>query len=372
VPRVTRATSRAASSRPTRLLLGALCLSAAACSSGGVTVSATPSSSGPVAPAAPPSSPGVDPAASTAVGTPSGSPGATGPGSTGPSATDPSATDPGAATATPPAPSPTGPPAELPRGGRTIFPDFDVVMYYGTAGGGALGVLGETTPERAAERLETAAAPFERASGRPVLPAFELITTVASSAAGRDGTYSSMLDGDSVQRYIDAARKKKMLVVLDFQPGRAEFLDQVKKYEKYLLQPEVGVALDPEWKLTATQRPLQQIGVSRAEPINAVSEYLAGLVAANDLPEKIFLVHQFKSYQLPDRKKIVDREGLATVLHVDGFGTQSEKFLTYDVLTKQSKQFVPGFKLFYDEDTDLLTPAEALKIKPRPQLFSYQ
>jgi len=341
-------TAASRTTRTTRLLVGALCLSAAACSSGG-TPTASPATTGAPAPVNPPAT-AVDPAASTATSAPSGSP-----------------------TAAPTAsPTPAEPAAELPRGGTTIFPDFDVVMYYGTAGGGALGVLGETTPERAAERLETAAAPFEKASGRPVLPAFELITTVASSAAGKDGSYSSMLDGDSVQRYIDAARKKKMLVVLDFQPGRAEFLDQVKKYEKYLVQPEVGVALDPEWKLKADERPLQQIGISRAEPINAVSEYLAGLVAENDLPEKIFLVHQFKSYQLPDRKKIVDREGLATVLHIDGFGTPSEKFNTYDVLTKQSKQFVPGFKLFYDEDTDLLTPAEALKIKPRPQLFSYQ
>ena len=40
-----------------------------------------------------------------------------------------------------------------------------------------------------------------------------------------------------------------MLLVLDFQPGATPFLNQVKAYEKFLLQPEVGVALDPEWKL---------------------------------------------------------------------------------------------------------------------------
>ena len=83
-------------------------------------------------------------------------------------------------------------------------------------------------------------------------------------------------------------------------------------------------------------------------------------------------MHQFKTYQLPDREDIVDREGLATVLHVDGFGTQREKFFTYDALASRDGQFVNGFKLFYDEDTDLLTPAEAMKIKPRPMLISYQ
>ena len=356
MPRVTPT----APPRPRRRPAAAPCLAvaalslAAACSSGGPSVTASSS-----APPAPVSTTTAPPAAPPATGVPvaTASPGA--PASPGVPASPGASPEPAAA-------------PELPRGGTSIFPEHTVVMYYGTSGGGALGVLGETTPERAAERLEKAAAPFAKPAGTPVLPAFELITTVASSSAGKDGTYSSELDGPAVQRYIDVARKHKMLVVLDFQPGRAEFLDQVKKYEKYLLQPEVGVALDPEWKLTAKQRPLQQIGTSRAAPINAVSEYLSGLVAENDLPEKVFLVHQFKSYQLPDRKQILDREGLATVLHVDGFGSQEAKFQTYDVLHSRSKQFVNGFKLFYDEDTDLLTPAEAMAIKPRPMLISYQ
>jgi hypothetical protein len=253
-----------------------------------------------------------------------------------------------------------------------VFAHDVVVMYYGTAGSGALGVLGETSPEVAARRLETAAAPFGPASGRRVLPAFELITTVAAARPGPDGTYSTMLPPDQVQRYLVAARRAHQLLVLDFQPGRAEFLDQVKAYERFLLQPEVGVALDPEWKLTATQTPLRQIGVSAAAPINAVSSYLANLTLKHRLPEKIFLVHQFKTYQLPDRAKIVDRPGLATVLHIDGFGSQLAKKKTYGLLASRDGQFVNGFKLFYDEDTNLMSPAQAMALVPRPQLISYQ
>ena len=334
-----------------RLLLGlALALSAAACSATG-----TPSAS--LTPA------GTTPAPSAATAAPSGTSSAPAPPSASASAS--------ASASVSASPTPDAPP-ELPRGGTSIFPDHTVVMYYGTAGTGALGVLGETSPQEAAERLEEAAAPFGKAAGTKVLPAFELITTVASSSAGKDGDYSDMLDGDAVQEYIDAARENDMLVVLDFQPGRAEFLDQVKQYEEYLVQPEVGVALDPEWKLKADQVPLEQIGVSRAAPINEVSQYLSDLVVDNGLPEKIFLVHQFKTYMLPDREKIVDREGLATVLHVDGFGSQEAKFQTYDILASRDGQFVNALKLFYDEDVDLLTPAEAMKIKPRPMLISYQ
>ena len=274
-----------------------------------------------------------------------------------------------------PSPSASATPArvsELPRGGTTVFPDNLVVMHYGTAGTGALGVLGDGTPEQAADRLEKAAAPFAAASGRPVLPAFELITTVASSKPGKDGRYSSMLAPSQVQHYLDVARAHRMLVVLDFQPGRAEFLEQVQQYEQFLLQPDVGVALDPEWKLTPAQRPLKQIGTSAAAPINAVSAYVSQLVATHHLPEKIFMVHQFKSYQLPDRALIADAPGLATVLHVDGFGTEPDKLQTYGVLASRTSQFVNGFKLFYKADIGLMTPAQAMALQPRPELISYQ
>ena len=292
-----------------------------------------------------------------------------------PAGSAPSGSAPAGSRAPSPSPSasPTPPPVpQLPRGGTSIFPDRVVVMHYGTAGSGVLGVLGDGTPEQAADRLEKAAAPFAAASGKPVLPAFELITTVASSKPGRDGQYSTGLAPEVVQRYLDVARAHQMLLVLDFQPGRADFLDQVRRYETFLLQPDVGVALDPEWKLTPSQRPLKQVGTSTAAPINAVSSYLSGLVTTHRLPEKVFMVHQFQLRQLPDRTAIADEPGLATVLHVDGFGTQSEKLATYGALASRTPQFVNGFKLFYKADTGLMTPAQAMALVPQPELISYQ
>ena len=277
-----------------------------------------------------------------------------------------------------PSPSPTVKPVPyLPRGGHRIFPDHMVVMHYGTANTGVLGVLGETTPAEAARRLEERAAAWAKASGRPVLPAFELITSVAQRAPGRDGRYSVGLPHADVQRYVDAARAAKMLVVLDFQPGSARVLDQVKHYEKFLLMPEVGVALDPEWVLKPGQKPGRQIGSLDAATINEVSAYLSNLVSTHRLPEKVFLVHQFKSYMLPDREKIVDRFGLATVFHVDGFGPRHSKRETYDLLSSKDGlipggRVVNGYKLFIDEDVPLQDPAEVMAITPRPELVSYQ
>jgi len=274
-------------------------------------------------------------------------------------------------------PSPPAPLRQLPRGGRAIFPRHMVVMAYGTANAPVLGVLGEVPPQQAARRLEAGSVQWAKASGRPVLPAFELITTVAQRSPGRDGRYSAGLSHADVQRYLTAARAAKMLLVLDFQPGRANVLDQVKHYEKFLLQPEVGVAIDPEWVLKPGQRPGRQIGSLDATTINAVSSYLANLTIKNRLPEKIFMVHQFKTYMLPDRQRIVDRPGLALVFHVDGFGPRHSKRQTYGLLSSKTG-VVPGgrvhngFKLFFDEDVNLMSAKDVMAIRPRPELVSYQ
>src|SRR5262245_2221662 len=50
---------------------------------------------------------------------------------------------------------------ELPGGGKRVFGHRRfLVAYYGTAGTGVLGVLGETTPDRMHRRLMRAAEPF--------------------------------------------------------------------------------------------------------------------------------------------------------------------------------------------------------------------
>ncbi len=272
----------------------------------------------------------------------------------------------------PPAPPPTPPPPpQLPRGGRRLLPDYRLIAYYGAAGGGGLGVLGEGTPDQAAAALTKQAnayAPF----GRRIQPVMELITTVAQASPGPDGTYSTASDPATVQRYLDAARRHKMLLILDFQPGRGQFLPQVKRYERFISQPDVGVALDPEWRMKPNQVPATVIGSATAAEINSVSAYVQGLAKANRLPEKAFVIHQFTLPMLPDRQRIVARYGLATIFHADGFGSQQLKKGVYRQLALPRPPFRIGFKLFFDEDTDTMTPAEAMALRPQPDLITYQ
>ncbi len=264
----------------------------------------------------------------------------------------------------------TTPPRELPGGGRELFPARRVVAYYGNATTAALGVLGETSPDEAAARVRLAAAPFAQ-PGRPVLGAFELIVSVAQASPGRDGDYSEPTDPALIQAWLDAARENDMLLLLDVQPGRTSFVDEVKRYERFLREPDVGLALDAEWRMGPNEVPGQQIGQVSAAEVNEVSGWLALISASENLPEKLFVLHQFTLGMIPDRGAVLDRPELATVIHVDGFGSQEDKLEKYGILHAKAP-FANGFKLFYDEDIDMLSPAQVLALEPTPDLITYQ
>ena len=257
-----------------------------------------------------------------------------------------------------------------PLGGTTIFPRYQLVAYYGTAHTGALGVLGEGTIPRMTQRLRDAARPY-RASGKPVQIVYELIASVADAHPGRDGNYSHYIPREYGQQFLHAARRNKALLVLDLQPGRQSFLTQARHFRWALREPFVGLALDPEWRMGPAQVPAQQIGHVGAAEINHTSRVVADVVRNNHLPQKIFMVHQFRREMVVNIQNVRGRRGLAMVQHVDGFGTRSQKLATYHRVA-EPRQFRMGFKLFYDEDTRMFRPREALAIRPRISFVSYQ
>ena len=318
---------------------------------------------------------------------------------------------------------------QLPDGGRVIFPEKRVVGFYGAPQDEALGALGIGTPAEAARRLAKQARPYER-GGRPVLPAFELIATIASSTEGEDGQYRTRLGRGVVREYLEEARKVGALLIIDIQPGRSDFMTEAKVYEKFLREPDVSLALDPEWHIGESEVPGQTIGSVTAEEVNEVGAYLSDIVQAGDLPQKLLVVHQFTEGMIENRERLVDHAGIALTLNVDGFGTQAQKLSKYDEFTggdsssrasareagvaepegapgsalegppaskrppgavepapqprseesggdsgdggKPSAQVHHGFKLFYEEDTDLLSPKDVLELRPQPELVVYE
>jgi hypothetical protein len=135
--------------------------------------------------------------------------------------------------------------ARLPGGGQLLFPGRMLVALYGHPGSGALGVLGEQGVQASIDRARKHAEAYESLVDVPVVPAFEIIATVASSAPGADGDYSSESDPDELRPWVEAAGEAGVYVVLDLQPGRADFLTQAQRYESLLELPHVGLALDP-------------------------------------------------------------------------------------------------------------------------------
>lgn len=263
------------------------------------------------------------------------------------------------------------PAAKLPRGGRRIFPDFRVVAFYGAPQDKQLGALGIGTPTAAGRRLERVARRYAKKT-RPVLPAFELISTIATAAPGEDGLYRMRQSNAVIARYLRAARKAKALLVLDVQPGRGDFLSEVKRLERWLREPDVGIALDPEWHVKAEGVPGKVIGSVNADDVNAVSAYVASFVADHNLPEKLFVVHQFTAEMIENKERVEERRGLAMTMNVDGFGDRPNKISKYVAFTTELTRFNDGFKLFYEEDTNLMSPGAVLEMKPPPDLVVYE
>jgi hypothetical protein len=262
-------------------------------------------------------------------------------------------------------------PAELPRGGHVILPRNRVVAFYGAPRDPELGTLGIGSPDRVARRLERQASQYAR-PGQPVLPAFELITTLVTQEAGEEGNHALHEETSTVRRYLRAARAHEMLLILDIQPGYASFLDEARRLEPFLRQPEVSLALDPEWSMDPPQLPGQEIGSTDAATINAVSRYLSDLVRRHDLPQKLLVVHRFTEEMVESEEQLERHPGVALVVNVDGFGDQPNKIAKYGQLARERRSSFNGFKLFYEEDIDLMSPEQVLRLSPQPVLVVYE
>ena len=262
------------------------------------------------------------------------------------------------------------PPPELPRGGRSIFPEFRVVAYYGAPQSDELGALGIGSPASAARKLERQAKPYATAR-RPVLPALELIAVIANADAGEDGQYRSRQPNAVIRRYLRAARRAKALLLLDIQPGRSDFFTETTRLRRWLREPDVGLALDPEWRVQPGEVPGQVIGSVGSREVNATTAWLDQLTSRNRLPEKMVVIHQFTD-DMVDDKALKPRDNLQIVLNADGFGGQAVKRSKYRAFTRQAPGFEPGFKLFYKEDLDLMTPRQVLRLRPPPDFVVYE
>ncbi len=255
-----------------------------------------------------------------------------------------------------------------------MFPNYRLVALYGSPGMPVLGALGEQPMDATIARVKQLAASYQPYAAEHILPTLEIIATVASASPTDNGDYSQETTAADLQPWITAARQAGVYVVLDLQPGRTNFLLQAQEYQTLLAQPNVGLALDPEWRLAPTQIPLKQLGTVDSNEVNAVDGWLASLTARNQLPQKLFLLHQFTLSMITNRQMLdTSHQELAYVIQMDGQGLQPTKHDTWQAITADPPPNIQfGWKNFYTKDTPVLGPAGTVAITPKPWYISYQ
>jgi hypothetical protein len=251
-----------------------------------------------------------------------------------------------------------------------VFPGAMIVAHYGSGFDSRLGVLGTQAPFESAAAVRARALQWTR-FGMPVVPAFNYIASIATNGAGPDGDYSTPSDLATLRSWLDGIRSVGGIMVIDIQPGRSDFLSELRRYEKLLLEPDVHVALDPEWRMGPGEVPGTIIGSVGVDEINATTQYLADLVRVHQLPRKIVVLHQFTPFMIRERERLATRPELDIAIQLDGFGSPEAKLSKYRELHGVAP-FYSGFKLFLQQDTRLMDPAEVRALDPPPTWVSYQ
>jgi hypothetical protein len=247
-----------------------------------------------------------------------------------------------------------------------------LVAWYGNPWSGRMGILGRLDASALAEGLKRQAAGYAAVTSKQIMPAYELVAIVAQPQPGRDGRYRRRESRDVIDRMLQAARAAGFKLILDVQTGRSTVLDELSYLAPYLQQPDVYLALDPEFSMGSDGVPGRRIGTMRAEEVNDAIAVLECVQERYQLPPKVLIVHQFTTGMLPDKEKIWSSTALDLVLSADGFGSPALKRHTYSMVLRQHSLAFSGFKLFYIQDTDLLQPSQVLALTPPPAVVIYQ
>ena len=265
-------------------------------------------------------------------------------------------------------------PAPLPG---SILPDKRIVAFYGNPLSKRMGILGALPPERMLAKLDTDVASWQEADpATPVQPALHLIVVVAQASAGRDGKYRARMADTLIDRVLTWAAHADAIVFLDIQVGKSTLQEELPRLADFLALPNVHLAIDPEFSMKRGGRPGERIGTFDATDINFATSFLAELVTRHDLPPKVLVVHRFTRPMVTNSRKIALDPRVQIVMHMDGWGPPWLKKDSYRRYIYQEPVQFTGFKLFYRNDTKnghaLMTPAEVLRLEPKPVYIQYQ
>jgi len=261
---------------------------------------------------------------------------------------------------------------------EALLPQHRIVAYYGNFESAKMGILGKYAPDKMLAMLHHEVEKWQEADpNTPVIPAIDYIAVVAQRSPGDSGMYRGRMPDSEIQKAIDLANRINGIAILDLQVGLSNVEAEVSRLEKYLALPNVMLALDPEFSMKTHAQPGTRIGTMNPADINFAVKFLTRLVKEYNLPPKILVVHRFTQGMVSDYQDIHPSPEVQIVMDMDGWGSQAKKINTYDRVIHPEPVQYTGFKLFYINDlkppsTGLLTPAQILKLNPKPMYILYQ
>jgi len=247
-----------------------------------------------------------------------------------------------------------------------------LIAYYGTPLGPGLGVLGRDGLTKTLELLEEQTQVYRNLDPDvETVPVFHMVTTIADDFAGPDGNYNHRVSHEIIRRWTDGAERAGVWSVLDIQPGRAELDEEIDLIEGLLMEPNVHVAVDPEFIVSAEEVPGEDLGRITGPQVNQVQAQIERIGRASGR-RKMLVIHQFDDRMIEQKDVILDYPFVELVWDADGFGTPGSKISDYEQYRGEAGFEHGGFKLFYNYDDPLMTPEEVLELDPRPVLVIYQ
>lgn len=249
---------------------------------------------------------------------------------------------------------------------------YRLVTFYGSATGPGLGILGNSPRDQMLLQLRQVADAYQAiATDRAVLPTYHIVSTVADALPGDDGFYSHQISLELLEEWITAAAEANVAVILDIQPGYASIQDEFDRIKHFLARPHVHLALDPEFVMASGEVPGYNLGQISAEAINTVQQQLNLIALATGL-NKVLIIHQFDPTMVLNKEAIQDYRYVELVFDADGFGGPPAKLADYVQYAAEPGFEYGGFKLFYQWDLPLMTPAEVMAAEPQPAIIVYQ
>ena len=259
-----------------------------------------------------------------------------------------------------------------------ILPRNRIVAYYGNPLSKKMGVLGEYQKDTMLRMLDREVARWAKADPtHPVVPALHLIATVAQGTPGKAGLYRMQMRDSLVNEVHSWIKSRNGLFFIDVQVGKSSVQAELPRLRPFLENPDVHLAIDPEFAMaTSGKVPGTVIGTLDAADINWAVDWLDQIAREKNLPPKILIVHRFTRKMVTNASKIRYTPHVQVVMDMDGWGPPWLKFDSYHDYVKAEPVQFTGFKLFYHNDTKkgdpMLTPAEVLRLTPKPLYIQYQ